>query len=67
MRIAIDARAAADEPAGRGRVARELLRALAARDDDHRYLLYARRRWPGVICGNFNFRCASNVYTVAGG
>jgi glycosyltransferase involved in cell wall biosynthesis len=44
--IGIDARAAAEVPAGRGRVVRELLRALAARGgDDHRYILYARRAW----------------------
>jgi glycosyltransferase involved in cell wall biosynthesis len=41
----IDARAAAEEGAGGGRVVRELLRALAARDDGHRYLLYTRERW----------------------
>jgi glycosyltransferase involved in cell wall biosynthesis len=38
----IDARAAAEVPAGRGRVVRELLRALARLDGDERYLLYAR-------------------------
>ena len=57
--IGIDARAAAEVPAGRGRVVRELLRALAARDDGpvvstngrdgggvaHRYVLYAREAW----------------------
>ncbi|HST56324.1 MAG TPA: glycosyltransferase family 1 protein [Solirubrobacteraceae bacterium] len=44
--IGIDARAAADVPAGRGRVVRELLRALAARaDDGQRYILYTRRPW----------------------
>jgi glycosyltransferase involved in cell wall biosynthesis len=44
--VGIDARAAADVRAGRGRVVRELLRALAARSDDgHRYVLYARRVW----------------------
>jgi glycosyltransferase involved in cell wall biosynthesis len=44
--IGIDARAAAEVPAGRGRVVRELLRALAAREDDgRRYLLYAREAW----------------------
>ncbi len=43
LTIGIDARAAAEVPAGRGRVVRELLRALAARDDPHRYVLYARR------------------------
>jgi len=47
LSIAIDARAGAEVPAGRGRVVRELLRALAARDDDgHRYVLYAREEWP---------------------
>jgi glycosyltransferase involved in cell wall biosynthesis len=44
--IGIDARAAVEVPAGRGRVVRELLRSLAARaDDGHRYILYARRAW----------------------
>lgn len=43
--VGIDARAAAEERGGRGRYVRELLRALAATDDDHRYVLYARRRW----------------------
>lgn len=41
--IGIDARAAAEVPAGRGRYVRELLRALSALDDDTRYRLYARR------------------------
>jgi glycosyltransferase involved in cell wall biosynthesis len=46
MTIGIDARAAADVPAGRGRVVRELLRSLAARPDDgHRYVLYTQRVW----------------------
>jgi glycosyltransferase involved in cell wall biosynthesis len=45
MRIAIDARAAAEVPAGRGRYVRELLRGLARRQDDHEYLLYARTSW----------------------
>jgi glycosyltransferase involved in cell wall biosynthesis len=47
LRIGIDARAAAEVPAGRGRVVRELLRALSALPHDrHRYLLYARRACP---------------------
>jgi glycosyltransferase involved in cell wall biosynthesis len=47
--IGIDARAAAEVPAGRGRVVRELLRALSARTDDaHRYVLYARETWGGA-------------------
>jgi glycosyltransferase involved in cell wall biosynthesis len=46
LTIGIDARAAAEVPAGRGRVVRELLRALAGDDDrGHDYLLYARRPW----------------------
>ncbi|MDX6721227.1 MAG: hypothetical protein QOJ63_3481 [Solirubrobacteraceae bacterium] len=40
----IDARAAAEVPAGRGRVVRELLLALAALDGEDRYVLYARSR-----------------------
>jgi glycosyltransferase involved in cell wall biosynthesis len=47
--IGIDARAAAEVAAGRGRVVRELLRSLAARSDDpHRYVLYARQAWEEV-------------------
>ncbi len=45
MRIAVDARAAAEVPAGRGRYVRELLRALAALPDDHEYVLLARSPW----------------------
>jgi glycosyltransferase involved in cell wall biosynthesis len=48
MIIGVDARAAAEEPAGRGRVLRELLPALASRGDPHRYLLYCRRSWTGA-------------------
>jgi alpha-1,3-rhamnosyl/mannosyltransferase len=47
LTIGIDARAAAEVPAGRGRVLRELLRALAERSDErHRsYRLYTREVW----------------------
>ena len=46
LTIGIDARAAVEVPAGRGRVVRELLRALAAREDErYRYVLYARSAW----------------------
>jgi alpha-1,3-rhamnosyl/mannosyltransferase len=45
LTIGIDARAAVEVKAGRGRLVRELLRALAERDDRHRYLLYAREPW----------------------
>jgi glycosyltransferase involved in cell wall biosynthesis len=44
--IGIDARAAVEVPAGRGRVVRELLRELASRQPDgRRYVLYARQPW----------------------
>lgn len=46
MRIAIDARVAAEVPAGRGRYVRELLAALSGLDADHEYRLYARTAWP---------------------
>jgi glycosyltransferase involved in cell wall biosynthesis len=45
LKIGIDARAAADEPAGGGRYVRELLRSLARLDSPHRFFLYTRRRW----------------------
>ncbi|HEV3070397.1 MAG TPA: glycosyltransferase family 1 protein [Solirubrobacteraceae bacterium] len=45
LRIGIDVRAAAEVPAGRGRVVRELLRTLAGLDYRHRYILYAREAW----------------------
>lgn len=46
LTIGIDARAASEVAAGRGRAVRELLRALAEREhDDHRYVLYARGAW----------------------
>lgn len=49
LTIGIDARAATEVAAGRGRVVRELIRALAVRSEDpHRYILYARRSWPEV-------------------
>src|SRR5436853_2709635 len=45
LTIGIDARAATEEVAGRGRVVRELLQAFAARAEPHRYRLYARSAW----------------------
>lgn len=45
LTIGIDARAAVEVAAGHGRVVRELLRALARRDDPHTYRCYARTRW----------------------
>jgi glycosyltransferase involved in cell wall biosynthesis len=55
----IDARAAAEEPAGRGRYVRELLRALARRDEDHFYDLYARTRWNDELDERFRWRLVS--------
>jgi glycosyltransferase involved in cell wall biosynthesis len=43
--VGVDARAAAEVPAGRGRVVRELLRAWAARNDEARFRLYCREPW----------------------
>jgi glycosyltransferase involved in cell wall biosynthesis len=54
--IGIDARAAAEVPAGRGRYVRELLAALARRDDDVRWLLYAREPWEGSLDERFEWR-----------
>jgi glycosyltransferase involved in cell wall biosynthesis len=55
LRIGIDARAAVEVPAGRGRVVRELLRALAARDDDHTYHCYTRTRWQEPLDARFQW------------
>jgi glycosyltransferase involved in cell wall biosynthesis len=54
--LGVDARAAAEEPAGRGRYVRELLAALARRDDDHVYELYARTRWDAELDERFRWR-----------
>src|SRR4051812_3863736 len=51
LRIGIDARAAAEVPAGRGRYTRELLKALPR---EHDYVLYARSRWDGT--GDLDWR-----------
>jgi glycosyltransferase involved in cell wall biosynthesis len=54
LKIGIDARGATEIAAGRGRVVRELLRALASdRHDEHRYVLYARKGWnePALVEG----------------
>jgi len=47
-RIAIDARMAAEVPAGRGRYLRELIAALVGLLGDRRLILYARRPWDGA-------------------
>jgi glycosyltransferase involved in cell wall biosynthesis len=51
MIVGIDARAASEVPAGRGRVVRELLATLADMDQPHRFVLYCRRPWDGVEPG----------------
>jgi glycosyltransferase involved in cell wall biosynthesis len=56
LTIGIDARAATEVPAGRGRVVRELLRALAAREESHRYVLYARTPWEQPLDERFSWR-----------
>jgi glycosyltransferase involved in cell wall biosynthesis len=45
LTIALDARMAAEVPAGRGRYVRELIRHLPGLLGEHRLLLYARTRW----------------------
>lgn len=55
--IGIDARAAAEVPAGRGRYVRELLLALAALPEtqDERFILYAREPWGELDSGRFTW------------
>jgi glycosyltransferase involved in cell wall biosynthesis len=53
LTIGIDARAAAEVPAGRGRFVRELLLALRARPEPHRYRLYVRTRWTAPLDERF--------------
>lgn len=55
MVVGIDARAATEVEAGRGRLVRELLRALARRGDRHTYLCYARARWPEPLDDRFQW------------
>ena len=56
LTIGIDARAAVEVPAGRGRLVRELLRALARRDERHTYVCYARERWDEPLDERFQWR-----------
>ncbi|MEJ7797544.1 MAG: hypothetical protein WKF42_03520, partial [Solirubrobacteraceae bacterium] len=56
LTIGIDARAAAAGGEGGSRVVCELLRALAARDDPHRYVLYTRAVWHEPLDGRFAWR-----------
>jgi glycosyltransferase involved in cell wall biosynthesis len=54
--IGVDARAATEVKAGRGRVVRELLRALAARKDPYTYVCYAREPWEQHLDERFRWR-----------
>ena len=56
LRIGIDARAATEVPGGRGRVVRELLRALAHRDEPYRYRCYARSPWTEQLDERFTWK-----------
>jgi glycosyltransferase involved in cell wall biosynthesis len=56
LTVGIDARAAVEEPAGRGRFVRELLRHLARRDDAFRYLPYARTAWEERLDERFEWK-----------
>jgi glycosyltransferase involved in cell wall biosynthesis len=56
LRIGIDARGAVEVAAGRGRFVREILVALSARDDDARFLCYARKRWEEALDERFEWR-----------
>jgi len=56
LTIGIDARAAAAGGEGGSRVVCELLRALAARDDPHRYVLYTRDVWDEPLGARFAWR-----------
>jgi glycosyltransferase involved in cell wall biosynthesis len=56
LTIGIDARPAVEEPAGRGRFVREVLRHLARRDDPSRYIAYARTAWDEPLDQRFDWR-----------
>lgn len=57
LTVGIDARAAAEVPAGRGRYVRELLTALERLDEarDVRFVLYARERWGDLDAARFSW------------
>ncbi len=56
VRIGIDARAAVEVAAGRGRFVRELLLALSRREGEQRFVCYARSRWPQELDERFSWR-----------
>jgi glycosyltransferase involved in cell wall biosynthesis len=55
LTIGIDARAATEVKAGRGRVVRELLRALGERNDPNTYVCFARERWQEQLDERFRW------------
>ena len=55
LTIGIDARAATEVKAGRGRLVRELLRELTAREDPHCYRCYAREAWDEPLDDRFTW------------
>jgi glycosyltransferase involved in cell wall biosynthesis len=57
LTFGIDGRAATEEGAGAGRVVRELLRALSARDDEHHYRVFARTAWDEPRDERFTWVC----------
>jgi glycosyltransferase involved in cell wall biosynthesis len=59
LTIGIDARSATENAAGRGRLVREVLRALADRDEPHRYVCYAREEWSQQLDERFTWRSIS--------
>jgi glycosyltransferase involved in cell wall biosynthesis len=60
LTIALDARMAAEVPAGRGRYVRELIRHLPPLLGEHRLLLYARRPWEELgDCEQVSWRIVS--------
>ncbi|MGH2870649.1 MAG: glycosyltransferase family 4 protein, partial [Solirubrobacteraceae bacterium] len=59
LTIGIDARAATEVKAGRGRVVRELLRGLDRAPDQHRYVCYARTAWDEPLGERFSWRCSA--------
>jgi glycosyltransferase involved in cell wall biosynthesis len=56
LTIGIDARAATEVQAGRGRLVRELLRELSLRDEQHAYRCYARTAWGEPLDGRFSWK-----------
>jgi glycosyltransferase involved in cell wall biosynthesis len=55
VRIGVDARAAAEEPGGRGTVVRQLIEAWNESATPHRFVLYGRRRWGPPLDERFSW------------